>query len=155
MKKTVLFSPVIFIFFMATVILHATGTCQSRGNTLQARDNGYLVPNQTLESPNRLYYLIYQSDGNLIIYKKGIKQVNPTVIWSSKTAGKGAWRATMQSDGNFVIKSDPRKILFQTYTSGSGNVLMLDNDGQLYITNGKVIVWSSRMNIFLPKKMGV
>lgn len=54
------------------------------------------------------YKLIYQRDGNLVLYK--ISGDCPTAVWSSGTANRPAWRLCMQNDGNLVIYSAPNKV---------------------------------------------
>ncbi|MCK9202534.1 MAG: hypothetical protein M0P42_15515, partial [Gallionella sp.] len=54
------------------------------------------------------YKLVYQPDGNLVLYK--VSGATPTPQWSTKTNGRPAWRACMQDDGNFVVYSAPGKV---------------------------------------------
>ena len=56
-----------------------------------------LLPGQSLTSRNGLYRLLYQSDGNLVLYD----DVNRTTPWTSGTLGTSAGQAVMQGDGNF------------------------------------------------------
>ena len=45
-----------------------------------------LSPGQSLYSPNRKYRLIYQSDGNLVLYRNA----DEFALWSTKTHGQSA-----------------------------------------------------------------
>lgn len=77
-------------------------------------------------SPNDLFRLVYQSDGNLVFYRQG-----GGALWSSKTNGKTVGRAEMQSDGNFVIYSASGTALWSSHTAGHpGAYLLVTNDGQ-------------------------
>src|SRR5262249_15142828 len=58
--------------------------------------NERLNPGEDLHSPDRRYRLVYQTDGNLVLYNSG-----GGALWSSQTSGTSAGFATMQEDGNF------------------------------------------------------
>jgi hypothetical protein len=51
-----------------------------------------------LISHNKQYRLIFQGDGNLVLYKSGGQ-----ALWSTRTNGSGASRLILQYDGNLVI----------------------------------------------------
>jgi pimeloyl-ACP methyl ester carboxylesterase len=57
-----------------------------------------LLPDRELASPDGSHVLRYQSDGNLVIYRRG-----GPAVWSSETTGHSAGRLEMQGDGNLVI----------------------------------------------------
>ena len=81
------------------------------------------------------YFLIFQTDGNLVLYKNGSQ-----AIWSSGTAGSGATDAWMQADGNFVIYNNGRPV-WQSNTAGTPNpFLSLQADGNL-VVYGQIPVW--------------
>jgi hypothetical protein len=81
-------------------------------------------------SPNGRYILKLQSDGNLIIYHKPLNEV----IWSSKTQGRGVFKAVMQYDGNFVLYTKDNVARWHTGTDGKPtNHLLLQDDGNLVI----------------------
>ncbi len=82
-----------------------------------------------LVSPNGLYDLEMQSDGNLVLYSR------THALWKSDTADHPGDYATMQGDGNFVIYQGHRAI-WSSGTSRGGNsryYLLLQNDGNLAI----------------------
>lgn len=102
--------------------------------------------------------LVMQDDGNLVLYATGSR-----AIWSSKGgyvgdilgAGKlltrntqirskdGAYRALMQSDGNFVLyKSGTALWNTQTANSG-GDRVVLQGDGNLVLYAGSTAKWNS------------
>lgn len=63
-------------------------------------------------------------------------------IWSSNTHGDANSRLVMQSDGNVVIY-DGSAVLFATGTSGrGGNRLVMQNDGNL-VLYGSSAIWAS------------
>lgn len=51
------------------------------------------------------YLLIYQDDGNLVLYENNGSAPSPK--WSSGTSSRDAWRTYMQDDGNFCVYSKP------------------------------------------------
>lgn len=90
-------------------------------------------------SQNRQYYLVFQNDGNLVMYNKG-----NTAVWDSKTENKGN-RAEFQKDGNFVIYNNSGLAIFTTNTYKKGNSLAVQNDGNLVIYDGRNnAVWASK-----------
>ncbi|MEU4193099.1 hypothetical protein AB0E69_14460 [Kribbella sp. NPDC026611] len=90
-----------------------------------------------LVSPNRVYRLQMQTDGNAVIVKNG-----KTPIWSTKTISKGAY-AAMQQDGNFVVYSAAKRALWSTRTVRHGAVLQMQNDGNLVVVYGRTPLWAS------------
>ena len=57
------------------------------------------VSGQSLISTDGRYRLVYQGDGNLVLYD----DVDRSAPWSSGTAGWTTGQVVMQTDGNFVI----------------------------------------------------
>ncbi len=96
-----------------------------------------LKSGQALYSPNRIFRLQMQGDGNAVIVKNG-----KTPIWSTKTISKGAY-AVMQVDGNFVVYSAAKKALWHSKTIRRGAVLQMQNDGNLVIVYGRTPIWST------------
>ncbi|TDW70765.1 hypothetical protein [Kribbella pratensis] len=96
-----------------------------------------LNPYDMLFSPSRVFRLQMQTDGNLVMVKNG-----KTPVWSTRTAGKGAF-AVMQQDGNFVVYSAAKKALWSSKTVRKGSVLQMRDDGRLVIVYGRTAVWST------------
>jgi YD repeat-containing protein len=87
--------------------------------------------------------LAFQSDGNLVAYRRGTTQP----IWSSNTGGHSSAMLAFQGDGNLVIYSDSTAttVLWTTYTEGhSGNTAVLQPNGELAVDDsaGRQL-WSS------------
>lgn len=92
-------------------------------------------------SENRQYYLVFQNDGNLVMYNK-----NRSSVWDSKTTNKGM-RAEFQRDGNLVVYNSSGVPVFSTNTNGRGNSLIIQNDGNVVIYgNRNSVVWASKDN---------
>lgn len=53
--------------------------------TASPGNNGFLKKNSWLLSPNGQYYLIMQSDGNLVLYKGSGPNDNQGVVWNTRT----------------------------------------------------------------------
>jgi hypothetical protein len=105
-------------------------------DTLNA--GGRLTANQTLVSANRRYRLLYQTDGNLVLYD----DVDRTAPWATNTGGASVGRAELQGDGNFVLYDGQNAARFASNTPGNPNSRMvLQNDGNLviYASNGQPV----------------
>jgi hypothetical protein len=97
--------------------------------------------NQSITSKNSRYTLIYQSDGNLVLYSNS----NHSPLWSSNTAPGSAGSVNMQSDGNFVVHDASGNPLWSsTTTNTGGNRLVVQDDGNMVIYRAdNVPVWST------------
>lgn len=87
-----------------------------------------------LTSPNQVYELILQGDGNLVLLG-GLPSAS-TVLWAAGTAENFADHATLQEDCNFVLYSTSGKVLWATGTNAAGRtapVLILQDDGNLVL----------------------
>jgi hypothetical protein len=73
--------------------------------------NQALHAGEALRTPDALHTLIYQGDGNLVLYGR-----DGSVEWSSNTAGTSTGQAVMQTDGNFVIYNAAGVSVFATHT---------------------------------------
>lgn len=101
---------------------------------------GYkFTKNQKIHSPNHQYHLIFQSDGNLVIYDR-----YKSVIWDSKTTNRGN-RAEFQRDGNLVIYDRRNRAIFSSDTPDrGGRALKIQDDGNLVIyAGGANPIWAS------------
>ena len=127
---------------------HATGAHSNKPSVVSALASGAtLLSGQSLVSPNGKFKLDMQGDGNLVLYGAGLvlwdsgtlndasdyatmqgdgnfviyKSNRP--IWSSGTdnSARGAYRLTVQNDGDVVIYSPANKPLWATFTeTGAG-----------------------------------
>lgn len=101
-----------------------------------------LLPGQSLTSANGRYRLLYQTDGNLVLYD----DVDRTAPWTSNTAGTTAGQVVMQSDGNFVVYDSKVAGLWSSDTAGNANArLLLQPDGNLVVYRADgLALWGSR-----------
>ncbi len=106
--------------------------------------------NDTVVSPDGIYVLRLQNDGNLVEFKKGYE------LWASNSTGFGtgvSYDADMQGDGNFVIYCHgggcgSTRHIYSTCTNGhSGSHLEVQYDGNVvvYDLNHKAI-WARTWN---------
>lgn len=90
-------------------------------------------------SPSQEYYLIFQQDGNLVMYKAR----NNSSFWSSKTSNLGS-RAIFQDDGNLVVYNRSNTPVFSTNTGNRGAMMRVQDDGNLVIySRNSNPIWSS------------
>ena len=98
-----------------------------------------LQKDKPLYSASGQYKLVFQGDGNLVLYEGSRDR------WSSKTDNKGATECIMQSDGNLVIYSGPNKVLWASGTDGKrGSFLWVQDDRNLVIYQP---IWASNTSV--------
>ncbi len=99
-----------------------------------------LQPDQSLTTSDGTHRLVYQLDGNLVLYR-----TSGGAVWSSGTAGTAPGFAAMQGDGNLVVYDAAIVPKFNTMTAGNpGAQLYFETSGRLHIIapNGTKL-WSS------------
>lgn len=98
-----------------------------------------LAAGQYLQSSDRHYRLVMQSDGNLVEYVGG------RPLWSSMTMGNPGARAVMQEDGNLVVYSTNGQALWHSGTAGTKSArLALQPDANLVIySSADAAVWAN------------
>jgi hypothetical protein len=100
-----------------------------------------LTPNRSILSANRRYKFVYQSDGNLVLYRTA----GGKPLWASNTANRRRGHVIQQTDGNLVIYDPSGKPIWASGTSRHpGSRLVVQNDGNvvIYAPGGKP-VWAS------------
>jgi hypothetical protein len=116
-------------------------------DTLQP--NEVLNPNQALFSANKRWELIYQSDGNLVLYDVSIPSA-PKATWNSRTYGASAGHSVMQSDGNFVVYNAENRPVWESHTYGLHDVTChVQDDGNFVLYShapgvSPLAVWDAR-----------
>ena len=112
------------------------GQVLSRGNSSVDRLNS---------AGSSSYYLIMQTDGNLVFY-------GPSgAIWSSGTYSTSAQVAVMQTDGNFVVYDVNGTALWnsQTYSHPGAFLDFTDSGGMFVVAaNGSTLLWSGGAGLF-------
>jgi len=97
-----------------------------------------LNPGDGIRSTDGRFRLIYQGDGNLVLYDE-----NGTALWSSGTAGVQPGRAVMQGDGNLVIYNAAGEAVWSSGTAEHpGARLIVQRDGNVVIyDSADVALW--------------
>lgn len=99
-----------------------------------------------LNSPNRLYQLVLQDDGNCVLYRLSSA---PQPLWDTRSRGQGC-RLSLNSEGQLQLSDSSGKALWQAGSShGAGDYyLQLQDDGNLvlYRRQGQVVTpdWASQ-----------
>ena len=104
------------------------------------RPGSELTRNVWYNSSNGAYNLIFQDDGNLVMYNS-----SGAIVWNSETESEGN-RAIFQRDGNLVIYNNEENAIFTTATNDQGATsLNIHDDGNLVIYNNRGrALWSSQ-----------
>lgn len=125
------------IGFGNAVVANAASATNYRVILDATSDGKNLVTNAEYYSPNKEYYLKFQSDGNLVLYTKGGKP-----IWSPQIAKKGGKTCRLQKDGNLVVYNASGTAVWHTETHNN-------NRPKLYIYNdGRISIYSDAKNKF-------
>jgi hypothetical protein len=98
--------------------------------------NQALYPNQSISSLNGQFTLIYQSDGNLVLYHNGVG-----AVWASNSVGSTPGYAVMQGDGNLVVYDGTNRGVWASNTAAHpGALLAVQNAGFVaIISSGNAI----------------
>jgi hypothetical protein len=102
MKKSLLF---LFVFVMLCLPTMAQPKIRYNGvpdKLSIIKTNTSLVRNQRYYSDNKRYALVFQKDGNLVLYKfSAPEKYSP--IWNTSTQGNFIVSCIFQADGNLVL----------------------------------------------------
>src|SRR5262249_28728428 len=88
----------------------------------------FLLPGQFRQSVDGRFWLVYQGDGNLVLYQGS----NP--LWATATYGTTPGFAAMQTDGNFVVYDSTGAAVWASGTWGHPRAfLVVQGDGNTVI----------------------
>jgi len=98
----------------------------------------FLLPGQFRQSADGRFRLVYQADGNLVLYQGS----NP--LWATATFGTTPGFVAMQTDGNLVVY-DSTKAVWASGTWGHpGAFLVVQGDGNTVIySTGSSPLWAT------------
>ena len=116
--------------------LSITAEAVLTANTFADTQNGdfTLTKDKKYYSPNNQYCVIFQNDGNLVVYQCDAKKAPVKAVWNAGTYGNPGSRCVMQKDGNLVIYNSANSALWHTHTNGkTGARLSIMDDGELRI----------------------
>jgi LysM repeat protein len=97
-----------------------------------------LTPGEYITSPNEMFRAGLQLDGDFVVG-------GPSgTVWSSGTGGKAVVTADMQADGNLVLATADKGVVWSTSTAGEGARLVIQDDRNLvvYGADGTTVLWS-------------
>ncbi len=104
-----------------------------------------LLPGERIFSSNDQYELSMEADGNLVLY-------GPTgALWSTRTWGIPGNYASMQTDGNLVLRTSAHRALWSSQTNGNpGAYAHIYDDGNLVVANTQGNLWDSNTKANRP-----
>lgn len=89
-----------------------------------------------ISSPSNMYHVGLNDVGDFVLQDTS----NKRKIWNANVTDCAT--ATMQPDGNFVLRDRSNKLIWTTHTSGNpGARLVVDNGGRLSIMVGQTTIW--------------
>lgn len=112
----------------------------TEGRTDRLLPGDRLRPGEGITSSDGRFDLVYQGDGNLVLYRQG------TALWASGTHGRSAGMVVMQHDGNFVMYDANNVPLWSSEGSWGhdGAWLIVQNDGNVVIyTHSGQPLWAT------------
>ncbi|XP_056135224.1 B-type lectin plumieribetin-like [Lampris incognitus] len=103
---------------------------------------GELRQGEYLTSVDGKHRAVFQDNGNFAIISES------SVTWQTKTSGSHGMRIVLQADGNLVMYTQYRKVVWSSYSYSllreSAHVrLTLTNEGLLELDRDGVHIWSS------------
>ena len=124
------------LLFFTVLILGIAAKAQSPATYFPAKWN---IGTSVLRSCSGKFTLIYQNDGNLVLYKNTNKP-----IWATMTNGKSSNLLTFQTDGNLVIYNYNNPIWGAQCHNKGGRYIILQDDGNLVVyTADNRPIWAS------------
>ena len=100
------------------------GCCDT--NTMESGTTIY--EGQTITSQDNRFKLVYQGDGNLVLYRE-----DGARLWTSGTGGHEPGEVRMDTDGALVIFGPYPTIVWSHSTDSPGARLVVQNDGNMVI----------------------
>ena len=112
-------------------------------STFGLRSGEVMYPGNSRTSVDGRFTLIYQGDGNLVLYFSG------SWIWASNTSGTTAGFVAMQGDGNLVVYDAGGQWRWASNTSGlDGAYLVVQSDGNTVLYRGTHAIWATNTNYY-------
>ena len=114
-----------------------------------ALERGRCIWSQKTLADNGTAVLIWQNDGNLVLYKTKWDKGRRIAVWASNTStgrGKGPKRRLCFSEeGNLSVQDEAGNSFWETNTAGRGRALQLGYDCNLQVIDAnKMPLWAAR-----------
>jgi hypothetical protein len=90
------------------------------------RHNTSFVKNQRYYSEDNRYCMVFQEDGNLVVYKM-MSQNSFKAIWNTHTNGKAVQSCVFQQDGNLVMYDYTGKAVWNSNTDARNRKLTFND----------------------------
>jgi hypothetical protein len=108
------------------------GNCGGFGGGSALQGGQVLCPNDAVTSPGGEFQLVYQNDGNLVLYRN-----DGVPVWWTGTDGTGAGHVSMEPGGNLTVTSASGAVVFATGTDGNPGAFLTVQD------NGTVVIFAA------------
>ena len=133
---------------VARLITELAPQVARRRDSRSALGSRQLLPDRSVRSENGQYRLVYQADGNLVLYDNG----DETALWMTHTGGTVPGQAILQPDGNFVVYDGDGAAVWVSGTSGNpGAYMVVQSDGNFVIfDSADQPIWSRITGSLLP-----
>lgn len=96
-----------------------------------------LVIDDEVKSCSGKYFVIFQGDGNFVLYGKGAG----SALWATETYEKGADHVVMRESGEFVVLTGSDKPVFTTNTAAfPGSYFEVQDDGHVRVRSPDGVV---------------
>ena len=105
LRLAVLSATVVVIDVSALQVASAQSRLAVISDSAYIPANTELKVNQRFWSRNKSYFLTYQADGNLVLYRSFVSggRKKMKALWATGTDGWSVGRAIFQGDGNLVL----------------------------------------------------
>ena len=117
-------SPFVPLLLLAVLVVSAA----ARLGAATLPSGQVLTPGQSISSDDGSYYLVYQSDGNLVLYQQ---DQTPVLVDGHRRHVSG--QVAMQSDGNLVVYDVTGVPLWASGTSGNPGAYLNVGDGMVSV----------------------
>ncbi|BAY60188.1 hypothetical protein NIES22_02460 [Calothrix brevissima NIES-22] len=104
----------------------------------------FLLPNDYLTSPNGQYKLIYQNDGNLVLYNRFSGNLP---VWSSNTSGNSAGMVMLDPQGMLRMYDVDWNQVWSGGRSCNGGYIKVLDSGEFVVNapvEGDKVVWRTK-----------
>lgn len=100
-----------------------------------------LIKGKKYYSESKKHYIVYQADGNLVVYNASDK-----FVWGSyQASGKMGKSAKFRRNGNLVVLDGADNLIWETGTKSHNASLDISDTGKLLIkSQGGKIIWESK-----------
>lgn len=103
-----------------------------------------ILADRPLVSTDKRFRLLYQRDGNLVLYGPS----GP--LWATGTSGQSVGFVSLQGDGNLVVYNGAIKPVWASATNGKPvQRLLVQNDGNVVMYSATAAVWATN-TVYVP-----